>query len=146
MVWLHPPINNNAQYVSRTQGVDIFSNIVYGMQTIELFKGDPNEEYAEGKTFDIAIPGQSCGAYVELEAEYLIGFQVDPYYEESIGGVVRFRAKDPCGLVRSWSTIYVDDMKLFCDGFDDWDPCEGGCGKFQVRAMRTEKRRVGGFA
>lgn len=111
----------------RTEGADINDDVIYSLQSVEVFKAENiNEpEYAEGSTFDAAMPGNDglCGMNLNIGVDYLIDFNRE-------GGEIN--AVGLCGLSREWSFVDAEDEAILREGCDDYDPCEGSCDEFQV--------------
>lgn len=113
----------------RDEGSSINANTVYEIVTSEIFKGEPDVEYAVDMSFDLVTGGNSalCGIYLEIGDEYLIDLN-----RYDFGGEESLQAVGLCGLAQLWSTVTEDDQALLRGGCDDYDPCGGTCGDFQV--------------
>lgn len=119
--------------VGRTVGADINDDTVYGITTTEVFKGEPDQEYAEGMTFDITTGGNTalCGIYMEIGEEYLIDLYRNSYDDDNL------HSMGTCGMLQLWSSVDDEDLASLEDGCEDDDPCDGNCRRFQVRARRA---------
>ncbi|CAM9338146.1 unnamed protein product, partial [Ectocarpus fasciculatus] len=115
--------------VSWVDGEDINSDDTYTLETIEVFKAEepgPNEYDEVGSQFEITTAGNSglCGVYMETtdgSTEYLIDLN-----RQSDGSL---RAAGICGVFRDWDEADRAELE---EGCDDYDPCNGECGEFQV--------------
>ncbi|CAM9552578.1 unnamed protein product [Pylaiella littoralis] len=120
---------------NRDEGSSINANTVYEIVTSEIFKGEPDVEYAVDMSFDLVTGGNSalCGIYLEIGDEYLIDLN-----RYDFGGEESLQAVGLCGLAQLWSTVTEDDQALLRGGCDDYDPCGGTCGDFQECLFYTE--------
>lgn len=113
--------------IHRTVSTDINNDTIYSLQSVEVFKAEniSEPEYAEGSTFDAAMPGNDglCGINLDIDGDYLIDFY---RLEEEI------QAVGLCGLTREWSSVDAEDEAILREGCDNYDPCEGSCDEFQV--------------
>ncbi|CAM9220495.1 unnamed protein product [Ectocarpus sp. 4 AP-2014] len=114
--------------VSWVDGEDINSDDTYTLETIEVFKAEdpgPNEYDEVGSQFEITTAGNSglCGVYMDADGstEYLIDLN-----RQSDGSL---RAAGICGVFREWDEADRAELE---EGCDDYDPCNGECGEFQV--------------
>lgn len=108
-------------------GTDINDDTIYSLQSVEVFKAEniSELEYAEGSTFDAAMPGNDglCGINLDIGVDYLVDF-----YRSG----ENIRAVGLCGLSQEWSSVDAEDEAILREGCDDYDPCEGSCDEFQV--------------
>lgn len=108
--------------------IDTLGPVDYSVETIAVYKGEDDTEYAEGMTFGFSAEGHSaaCGIHLEVGEEYLLDFWLSP------GG--RLGSTGLCGLTRIRSSITHEDMVFLQDpSLCDIDSCVGEpCGRFQV--------------
>lgn len=95
----------------------------YILDTKALFKVEPEVKY--GKEISV-IP--HCGATLELSEEYLLGLR------RTDDGQLLVSV---CGLIRLWSAVTKEERASLRAGCED-DPCDGSCGKFQVRGLKAK--------
>lgn len=105
---------------------------MYDITTTEIFKGETDyDEYAVSMSFELATGGNSalCGIYLEVGQEYVIDL-----FRQTFGEEDRLYAVGSCGLVTLWEAVDEENRALLRSGCDGYDPCEGACSEFQVRA------------
>ena len=108
----------------RTEPVE--GDTTYILDTKALFKVEPKVKY--GKEISVISSRANCGATLELSEEYLLGLR------RSDGGQLLVSV---CGLIRLWSAVTKEERASLKAGCED-DPCDGSCGKFQVRGLKAK--------
>lgn len=102
---------------------------MYEITTAEIFKGEPDVEYAVNMSFDLVMDMDSgmCGISLEIGEEYLIDLN-----GHALNGQDTFQAVGSCGLVELWSFVSEENQALLRGGCADYDPCEERCDVLQV--------------
>lgn len=107
----------------RSDQDDINDDVIFTVDTITLYKSEPNVEYAQEISFTTAGNSAACGINLEIDEEYLIHLY---RYNGQLTG-------NSCGGTKSWSSVSEAEVETLQDGCDDL--CEGECGKFQVETV-----------
>ena len=115
----------------RTEGSSTNDDVVYLVKTLEVLKGEVEENYVDGTMkLSLTTGGNSalCGIFMEIGEEYLIDLFHDDFSEDELTVV------GSCGLFSSVDTSDSEQNNLLAGGCDDHDPCGGTCDDFQVLA------------
>lgn len=144
-IGIHTSINNRrtgllcdarSEITPRSDQVDINDDVTYTVNTLNMFKGEPNVRYAQVISFITGGNSAACGVDLEIGEEYLLGISpaVDPFDPDRDGRL----SVGACGLVRTWSSITDEEassLEYGCDG----EPCGGSCDEYQVNNLRHRR-------
>ncbi|CAM9986066.1 unnamed protein product [Ascophyllum nodosum] len=117
-----------AKAIERTEGSSTNDDVVYLVKTLEVLKGEVEENYVDGTMkLSLTTGGNSalCGIFMEIGEEYLIDLFHDDFSEDELTVV------GSCGLFSSVDTSDSEQNNLLAGGCDDHDPCGGTCDDFQ---------------
>lgn len=104
--------------------MDVDDHVGYTLDTVTLYKEEPDVTYAQEVYFTTAADSMLCGITLDIGEEYLLGL-----YRHDDGHLTA----NACGLVWEWSWVSAEDKLSLEIGCQD-DPCNDACGKFQVRS------------
>lgn len=94
--------------ISRAEGQDIFSDVIYEVETITVFKAEPDVEYSSILTFTSAGNSAACGVTLMLETEYLLDLTRSQNSDGASGELKAYL----CSVTEPWSLVSQEDLDI----------------------------------